>query len=251
MDVLELERAPLSEESRAKRMKAATQAAHERIDRQIMAADPFASRENFGRFVRLQYRIHHAVDPLFRSPALAALLPESGGPPTAGPRGTGRRRSRRQPPRAAGKRRTPRPMSPPLSAGSMWWRLEPRRAFLLKAAAKLNLNEDFGARHLAGHPAGRGLHWRTFTAALDAVPLSEADEAAPLQAPKPPLPWSPTGSRSSSPDPTVPRHGAAPLSRARGSRGRRPAGRPPGCAAGRGDQATWSSPCRTPPVPRA
>src|SRR5690606_18526810 len=50
-------------------------------------------------------------------------------------------------------------------------------AFLIKEAAKLGLSQDFGARHLAGAPEGRGLHWRTFTAALDAVPLSDEDEA--------------------------------------------------------------------------
>ncbi|BAF88038.1 biliverdin-producing heme oxygenase [Azorhizobium caulinodans] len=177
MDVLELERAPLRQESRAKRMKAATQAAHERIDRQIMAADPFASRENFGRFVRLQYRIHHAVDPLFRSPALAALLPDLAG-----------RRRLDLVEQDAADLGVSLPELPAASdapadvASALGWLYVVEgsnlgAAFLLKAAAKLNLNEDFGARHLAGHPAGRGLHWRTFTAALDAVPLSEADEA--------------------------------------------------------------------------
>ena len=50
-------------------------------------------------------------------------------------------------------------------------------AFLLKEAAKLGIDENFGARHLAAAPQGRGLHWRTFTAALDAVTLSAAEEA--------------------------------------------------------------------------
>ncbi len=50
-------------------------------------------------------------------------------------------------------------------------------AFLLKwAREKLGLSEEFGARHLAGAPEGRGLHWRTFTAALDAVTLSDEEE---------------------------------------------------------------------------
>ena len=49
-------------------------------------------------------------------------------------------------------------------------------AFLLKDAAKLGLGEEFGARHLAGAPEGRGLHWRTFTAALDEIELTEEEE---------------------------------------------------------------------------
>ncbi|MDP1908319.1 MAG: biliverdin-producing heme oxygenase, partial [Hyphomicrobium sp.] len=49
-------------------------------------------------------------------------------------------------------------------------------AFLLKEAEKLGLSDTSGARHLAGAPEGRGLHWRTFVAALDAVTLSAAEE---------------------------------------------------------------------------
>jgi heme oxygenase len=49
-------------------------------------------------------------------------------------------------------------------------------AFLLKEAEKLGLSETFGARHLAAAPEGRGLHWKTFTAALDGVSLSGPDE---------------------------------------------------------------------------
>jgi heme oxygenase len=49
-------------------------------------------------------------------------------------------------------------------------------AFLLKEAVKLGFSETSGARHLAGAPEGRGLHWRTFMAALDTVALSHADE---------------------------------------------------------------------------
>ena len=49
-------------------------------------------------------------------------------------------------------------------------------AFLLKEAIRLELSETFGARHLAGAPEGRGLHWRTFTAALDSIALSQAEE---------------------------------------------------------------------------
>lgn len=49
-------------------------------------------------------------------------------------------------------------------------------AFLLKNAALIGLNEGFGARHLAGHPDGRGLHWCTFTAALDTLVLTPEED---------------------------------------------------------------------------
>lgn len=48
-------------------------------------------------------------------------------------------------------------------------------AFLFKMARALDLDENFGARHLAGHADGRAQHWRDFTGALDTVDL-DADE---------------------------------------------------------------------------
>ena len=48
-------------------------------------------------------------------------------------------------------------------------------AFLLKIArTQLGLSETFGARHLAGHDDGRGLHWRRFREDLDAISLTDA-----------------------------------------------------------------------------
>lgn len=176
METLELERPMPREESRAKRMKAATRDAHQEIDDRIMAAAPFASRENYARFVRLQYRVHHAVDPLFRSGALGALLPDL----------AGRRRLDLVEQDAADlgialPDLPPAAEAPQDTAAALGWLYVVEgsnlgAAFLLKAAGALGFGEDFAARHLAGHPAGRGLHWRTFTAALDSVPLTDTEE---------------------------------------------------------------------------
>ena len=48
--------------------------------------------------------------------------------------------------------------------------------FLLKETAKLGFDESFGARHMRGHPQGRGLHWHRFTDALDAAGLTAEEE---------------------------------------------------------------------------
>ena len=45
------------------------------------------------------------------------------------------------------------------------------------ARERLQLQADFGARHLAAHVDGAARHWRSFTAALDAAPLAAAQEA--------------------------------------------------------------------------
>lgn len=167
--------------SRSKRLKAATGDTHERLDRAIMASEPFSSRDRYVLFVKMQHGFHRDIDALYDDAELDALLPD-----------------------LAGRRRLPLierdladlgmealtfDASPAFAAGTsldlataLGWLYVAEgsnlgAAFLLKDAQKLGFSETFGARHLAGAPEGRGLHWRTFTAALDAVPLSDEDEA--------------------------------------------------------------------------
>ncbi|MDQ0133790.1 heme oxygenase [Neorhizobium galegae] len=166
------------EESRTKRLKAATHEAHERLDKFIIAADPFASRPRYGRFLIMQYLFHRDLDALFFMPALDAMLPDL----------EGRRRLKLiEQDFADLDLRLPDTEEPPRSAGGVdvvealgWlYVIEGSNlgaAFLLKYASKLDLNENFGARHLAGAPEGRGLHWRTFTAAVDRMDLGNSQE---------------------------------------------------------------------------
>ena len=67
---------PAPEESRSLRLKAATRDSHGALDKHIMAGDIFASRSNFSRFLRVQYRFHHSIDGLYAHPAVVALLPD-------------------------------------------------------------------------------------------------------------------------------------------------------------------------------
>jgi len=164
--------------SRAKGLKAGTTTAHDRLDQRIMAAAPFADRARYSRFLAVQHAFHRDIDALYDSQDLAGLLPD-----------------------LPGRRRLPlivedlRDLGIEASAGegiphfsgafdmpeALGWLYVAEgsnlgAAFLLKEAAKLGLDENFGARHLAPAPEGRGLSWRTFTAALDAAPLSASDE---------------------------------------------------------------------------
>ncbi len=167
------------EQSRVKRLKAATRGAHGGLDAFIMAAKPFESRKNFGKLVETQYLFHRDLDVFFSNATLDGLLPDLKGrrrlamieqdladlghaiPETAAPRFT-----------------SDTPFDLPEAMGWLYV-VEGSNlgaAFLLKDAAKLGLTEEFGARHLAGAPEGRGLHWRTFTAALDAIALTVEEE---------------------------------------------------------------------------
>lgn len=169
------------EPSRTKRLKAATRQAHQALDSFIMSAKPFETRENFGTFLKTQYLFHRDLDAFFFNHTLDGLLPDL----------HGRRRldliaqdladlSLEIPAEESIRfKRDNAEFDLPEAMGWLYV-VEGSNlgaAFLLKDAAKLGLDENFGARHLAGAPEGRGLHWRTFTAALDDIDLSEEEEA--------------------------------------------------------------------------
>ncbi len=161
--------------SRARRLRNASHEAHEQVDAAVMAATPFASRERYARFLRFQHRLHRRVEALYADPALAAHLPGLA------------ERSRLAPLEQdfadLGLER-PAPaegLALPLPEALGWLYVvegsNMGAALLAREAAGLGLDEGFGARHLAGHAEGRGLHWRRFTAALDAVALSPEEDA--------------------------------------------------------------------------
>jgi heme oxygenase len=166
--------------SRAKRLKQATHDTHERLDKSIMTNNPFASRESYALFVKAQHRFHREIDALYSNPVLDKLLPDL----------AGRRRFDQvgQDLADLGVKADTFEKSPAFVKGAeadlptaLGWLYVAEgsnlgAAFLIKEAKKLGLSEEFGARHLASAQEGRGLHWKTFTAALDAVNLTGAEE---------------------------------------------------------------------------
>lgn len=168
---------------RALALKAETREAHERLDAAIMAGAPFADRERYGRFLAVQFLFHQDIDALYADPALDALIPDLPGRRRLGaiaedladlghvqPEAT-------EPPVFA-----PGAVDIPTALGWLYVAEGSNlgAAFLLKEAAALGLGAEFGARHLAAAPEGRGLHWRSFTAALDACALDRDEEARVL-----------------------------------------------------------------------
>lgn len=168
-----------TEPSRAKRLKQLTHEVHETLDRSIMAAASFDTLPGYVRFVGVQYRFHRDIAAIYADPALSTLLPglatrcrlelieadlaDLGRPLPA----TG------HPAFTPGAVRTPAALGwLYVAEGSNMG-----AALLRKAAAKLGLSDTHGARHLAPAPEGPAAHWRSFTTALDAVTLSDAEEA--------------------------------------------------------------------------
>jgi heme oxygenase len=176
--------APAGEDSRTKRLKAATHEAHERLDKRIMQLNPFADRNNYGRFLNMQYVFHRDLDALFSDVKLDALLPDLAGRRRLGLVEQDLADLDISVPALATAPIFLSGQNVPLGTALGWlYVIEGSNlgaAFLLKYAAKLGLDENSGARHLAGAPEGRGLHWRTFTAALDCVDLTDEEEQAAI-----------------------------------------------------------------------
>lgn len=161
--------------SRAKRLKAVSNAAHERVDNGVMQAAPFASAENYARFLKFQYHLHRRVETLYADAALQELLPDLAE--------RSRLEALEQDFAALGMTPPEADLGPALSlAEALGWLYVVEgsnmgAAILAKEAAKLGFTAEHGARHLAGHPEGRALHWRRFTAALNEVELTPEEEA--------------------------------------------------------------------------
>ncbi|MEE7559545.1 biliverdin-producing heme oxygenase, partial [Xanthomonas sp. Kuri4-2] len=135
--------------SRSQRLKAATHDAHERLDRRIMAAQPFASREHYARFVQAQYRFHCDLEPVYANPVLASVVPE-----------LAQRRRLPQIRADLADLGVPLPAVPPVApaataydtqVSALGWLYVAEgsslgAAILLKLALRLGLDEHFGAR---------------------------------------------------------------------------------------------------------
>lgn len=168
--------------TRSQRLKAATSTTHDSLDKRIMSEDIFASRAQFARFVRVQYRFHRDIEALYAVPALDALLPD-----------LAERRRLDQIARDLGdlEQGLPAAATPAVAADidlprALGWLYVAEGSnlggtILFKMAAKLGLGAEFGASHLAAHPDGAARHWRQFTAALDAVPLTAEQEAEAIE----------------------------------------------------------------------
>jgi heme oxygenase len=168
------------EKSRTKRLKTATNETHERLDKSIMMQNPFESRDRYGLFVKVQYLFHREIDSLYANPILDGMLPDL----------SGRRRFTlierdladlgMASPKAdeAPVFATDADVDIPTALGWLYVAEGSNlgAAFLLKEAEKLGLSETLGARHLAAAPEGRGLHWRTFTVALDTLQMAGPEE---------------------------------------------------------------------------
>ncbi|WP_447725696.1 biliverdin-producing heme oxygenase [Sphingomonas koreensis] len=166
--------------SRAKRLKALTSDVHEGVDRSIMSAVSFANLDRYERFLDIQFLFHHDVAALYADEGLRALFPDLASRPrlplvAADLADLGFA----PPPTGTPAFISSEPVDIPTALGWLYVAEGSNMgaALLRKEAAKIGLSDKYGARHLAPAPEGPAPHWRTFTAALDAVELEPVDEA--------------------------------------------------------------------------
>lgn len=144
---------------RSKRLKALTHDTHDRLDKSIMEASSFDTLEGYGRFAGVQWAFHRDIDALYDDAGLIALLP-----------GLAERRRLGLIAQDLIDLGLSEPLvdTPPVfpseqsvdAATALGWLYVAEgsnlgAALLRKAAAKLGLSDDYGARHLA--PFGEGL----------------------------------------------------------------------------------------------
>ncbi|MFT4118307.1 MAG: biliverdin-producing heme oxygenase [Bradyrhizobium sp.] len=171
----------LTETSRIKRLFAVTDDQHAQLDESFKALDAFADRERYGSFVQAQHLFYRDLDPLYSDERLGELIP-------------GLANSARlhllerdladlglAPAIAEEDREFDRLVDADLPTAIGWLYVAEGAklgaALLLRRADELGLSEAFGARHLAAAPDGRSLPWKTFAGAVDALSLSDDEDA--------------------------------------------------------------------------
>ena len=151
-----------------------------------MAGRPFAERARYVCFLLMLHALHDAVAALYDDPALRGHMPDLDTRKRLpdierdlGDLGVGDIAGLLRDHAVRGEDARPIASDPATALGWLYV-VEGSTlgaAFLFKAASKLDLDAAFGARSLAAHPDGRARHWKSFVAALDAMPLTAEEEA--------------------------------------------------------------------------
>ncbi|ETX09923.1 heme oxygenase [Marinomonas ushuaiensis DSM 15871] len=168
-------------EGLSKRLKYSTRVNHDGVDKMVMASEPFLNNENYTKFLRLQHIFHLSVAPLYQRKELQAFFPGLDELPRLSAvesdlKDLGLDTNMDEALLAK--------LTDLYQAIGWLYCSEGSNigaAFLYKETQKLNFDAENGARHLAAHPEGRAPHWRKFVAQLDALSLTEEQEARAVQ----------------------------------------------------------------------
>lgn len=145
-----------------------------------MQKEPFRDLERFSRFLKLQYLFHRDIAVLYNAPELTRLFADLPDRLRLDLVCQDLRDLDLPAPMDASEPAFDNLKAVDMPTALGWLYVAEGStlgaAFLFKEVQKLGLSESFGARHLSPAPQGRGLQWRVFTTALDAVSLAAKEE---------------------------------------------------------------------------
>jgi len=161
---------------RSQRLNQITHTPHEQLDKAVKAHAPFETLSSYARFVVAQYWFQAELKPLYNDPQLIKIISDL--PARC-------RAEQAQADLADLDTEVPGPvpgaLHNPAKAQALGWLFVSEgsklgAAFLIKRAVALNLNENFGARHLGEPAGGRAEGWKSFVRILDSLELNAEEE---------------------------------------------------------------------------
>ena len=164
-----------SQTSFSDELKQHSKTTHDSVDELVMSKQPFASVDNYAKFLQAQHEFHetlrdcysdkqlneamHGLDELTRADRVLEDMQVLDVKPA--------------------QIDITRPQ--PTGAARIGWLYcaegsNVGAAILYKESGKIDLNDENGALHLAAHPDGRMRHWKEFKTKLDGLKLTETEK---------------------------------------------------------------------------
>lgn len=170
----------MSELTLTEALKEHSRTTHDAVDELVMSMEPFASHDNYRKFLQAQYEFHSIVNPIYHNEKLASQIEG-----LADLARLDRVKSDMKDLEVApyGKD-VETPTFTDSEAIGWLYCVEGSNvgaAILYKEAGKIDLTDEFGASHLSAHEDGRMPHWRTTKAKIDALPLSNEDKQSAMK----------------------------------------------------------------------
>lgn len=160
-----------------------TRQEHEGLDNGLMQLRPFEDLRRYTALVRAHHAFFACCSRFYQDAALGTLLPDLAGRDRVGLAALDLQDLRAKPADHASV-----VVEGDLATGLGWLYVAEGSkmggAVLAKRASLLGLSAGHGARHLAPSTEGAAAHWRSFTEALNAIPLDSAAQHRAVSAAK-------------------------------------------------------------------
>lgn len=170
----------MSELTLTEALKEHSRTTHDAVDNLVMSMQPFASHDNYRKFLQAQYEFHTTVNPIYHNQTLAEQLDGLANLARLDRVKSDMKDLEVEP---FGKD-VEQPTFTDSEAIGWLYCVEGSNvgaAILYKEAGKIDLSDEFGASHLAAHPDGRMPHWRDVKGKIDALPISDEDKQAAMK----------------------------------------------------------------------